>query len=251
MAYTTVTKVREEAGFVGNSNISDAQIDNVISLVQSEIDSSVSDVYSLPLPTFYKNTLTFSGAGTGSGTMTITIDSIDYALSITSGASASEVADLFRTAATAESGKSFLVYDDLGHGSEVSIYSANQSEDSTDVTITSTDPDTVQGVTMTGGTVLGVSIKLIESIATGMAAAKLLIREYGPEAQDTDKDGFKKLALYQEMLDKIQNKELKLIDFSGTELSGVDNKRIAFYPTEASRTGDDPTENYFTRNQLF
>ena len=51
MAYTTVTKVREEAGFVGNSNISDAQIDNVISLVQSEIDSSVSDVYSLPLPT--------------------------------------------------------------------------------------------------------------------------------------------------------------------------------------------------------
>jgi hypothetical protein len=250
MAYTTVSKVRIESGFVGNTNVADETIRNYIARAESEIDSEIGDRYTLPLPTFYKNQIVFSGTGSGSDTLTVTIKGEDYDVAITSGLTASQAADLFRKAAASSS--DFVLFEELGAGETVTMYSANQDEDDLDVTITSTDPQTVAGITATGGTVTGVGVKIVEILATGMAAAYLLIQEYGPEAQDTDKDGFKKLALYHKLKVRIQNGEEKLYDYSKTELPTSDTKELTFYPTEASRTDDtDPTANQFTMNELF
>lgn len=252
MPYTTVTNVRRDAGFTGNTNVTDAQISNIITLVEGEIDSSLSDVYTLNLPVFYQNTITFSGTGSGTATMTITIDGDNFTVAVTSGLTATAAADLFRISAAANTGKDFTIIDDLGHGAIVTIVSANQSQERLDVTVTSTDPQTVSGIVATGGTVTGLAVKIVESISTGMAAARLLIQEYGPEAQGTDKDGFKRMALFQDILDKIQSKKMKLLDFTGTELPRSSSQRLAFYPTETSRTADsDPTANKITMNSQF
>ena len=250
--YTTPTEVRQESGFGDNANITDVQIASIIDLVENEIDSRISKVYSLPMPIFYKNTIIFSGVGDGSGTMTITIDGQDYVISITDGITASEVADLFRVEILANTDKDFLLEDMLGHGEVVSMVSNNQSETPTDVSITSTDPQTVSGITATGGTTTGYPIPLITSIARGMAGAKLLIQEYGEEAQDTTKDGFARMKIYQSLLDEIAVKKLALIDFNGDELTRSSGDRISFYPTEASRNNaNNPTENKFTMNDKY
>lgn len=252
MSYTSVTKVRQEAGIVGNSNITDARIMNYMTLVDNEIDSYLVDVYTLPLPVFFENTITFSGTGSGSATMTITIDSLDYDIAVTSGLSDSGAADLFRTAASNESDKDFVVFEGLGSGEIVTIYTLGQSGTATDVTISSTDPQTVQGIISTGGTVTATPVKVIEAISSGLAAARLLIAEYGPEAQDSDKDGFKKLALYQDMLNQIQGKELKLFDFAGNELPRSSNKQLKFFPGANSEdANEEDITDQFTINAKF
>ena len=250
--YTTPTKVREDAGFVGNTNITDAQIASIIDLMESEIDSYISHVYQLPLPIFYRNEIVFSGAGTGSGTLTITIDSTDFAISVTNGMTAEQAADAFRTLVLSETSLDFLLEDGLGHGATVVIVSANQSENIADVTITSTDPQTVGGITATGGSVKAVPVPLISNIARGMAGARLMIQEYGEETQDMNKDGFSRMAFFREMLESIKNKKTKLLDFTKSEIGRTNTQRLAFYPTEASRTQDtNPTENKFTMNTKF
>ena len=250
--FATPTEVRQESGFGDNTNITDAQIASIIDLVENEIESKISKVYSLPMPVFYKNTITFTGTGTASATMTISIDGQDYEVAVTNGMTATEAADLFRTAVIANDNKDMLLNDQLGHGAVVTIVADNQSEAPADVTITSTDPQTVSGITATGGTVTGFPVALIQSITRGMASARLLMQEYGEESQDTTKDGSAKMKLFQEFLDDIANKKLSLIDYAGTELAHALGGRIAFYPTEASRTDvDEPTANKFTMNTQF
>lgn len=248
MRYTTVSNVRELAGFVGNSNVSDAYISSEITRAQSYINSYISDVYALPLGTYYKQTIVFSGTGTGSDTLTITIDGSDYDVAITNGLTASDAADLFRSAAADNS--SFVI-DGIGDGTTVTIYSIDDG-DSTDVTITSTDPDTVEGITATGGTVTAVAPPMAEALASNIAAAYTLITEYGPEAQDTDKDGFKRLAEWTDVLKRIAKKEEKLFDFADNELPRSSTKRLKFFPKSGSE--DDNEEeivNQVTMNQKF
>ena len=255
--YTTVAKVREAAGFVGNSNVPDSQIQSYIDNATAMVDSGISNVYQLPLPKFFENTITFTGTGSGSGTMTITIQSINYAIAIVNGLTASAAADLFRTAVLAQTSATFQT-DGLGNGATVTLNNCNQNELPGDVTITSTDPQTVQGVTSTGGSVLEIGASLVESITRQIAAALLLIQEYGPESQDTDKDGYKKLAVFvgdpesTGFLVQISNKTMKVFDCSGTELPASSTKQVSFFPTEASRTDEeDPTANKITMNQLY
>ena len=143
MTYTTVTKVRQTSGFVGNSNISDAFISSLIIRAEGLINSYIGTVYTLPLQKHYFRTITFSGTGSGSATMTITIDGTAYTVAVTSGLTASAAADLFRTSGA--SSTSFVV-DALGSGAVVTIYT-HDGADSTQLTITSTDQQTVQGIT--------------------------------------------------------------------------------------------------------
>jgi len=49
MAYSTTDNIRQEAGFTGNSNISDARIDTFKNAASSQIDGILGRVYSLPL----------------------------------------------------------------------------------------------------------------------------------------------------------------------------------------------------------
>jgi len=247
--YTTVTKVRQMAGFVGNTNVTDAMFSTFIIRAESMINSRIGEIYTLPLPKFYLQTITFSGTGSGSGTMTITIDGTNYAVAVTTGLTASQAADLFRTAAA--SSTSFSA-DGMGAGATVTIYNLGQDSDSTDVTITSTDPQTVQGITAIGGTVTETAIPFIESIATQIATALALIQEYGPEAQGTDKDGFNRLSVWEGILKEIQKKSEKLYDFSGSELPKSTARQLRFYPTTASYDDDtDPTAPQFTMNKEF
>lgn len=246
--YTTVTKVRQTSGFVGNSNVSDAFISSLILRAEGLINSYIGSVYSLPLEKQYFRTITFSGTGSGTSTMTITIDGTGYAVAVTSGLTASAAADLFRNAGAAST--SFVV-DSVGAGAVVTIYSY-AGADATQLTITSTDPQTVAGITATAGTVTEISVPLVELLSTEIAAAYLLMTEYGAEAQNTDKDGKARLEIWLEMLKAIQAKTEKLFDFAGNLLPLSSTGRIAFYPTEASYDDtDNPTGNFFERNQKF
>lgn len=249
--YSTVTKVREHAGFVGNTNIADSRIANYIMRAENLINSYISQVYTLPLPIFWQNTVTFSGTGSGTGTMTITVNGVNYVVAVTSGLTAANAADAFRRAVFSASGATFLC-DNIGTGAAVTITSVNQEEDTADVTPTSTDPQTVAGITATFGTVTPTQIGFIEYLATETATAYLFISEYGAETESADKNGPEKLAVVRQDLKAIQAKEEKLFDLSGTELPLSENGRISFYPTEASRTdNDNPTANRATMNMKF
>ena len=80
----------------------------------------------------------------------------------------------------------------------------------------------------------------IEQIASQLAAAFILIDEYGKEAEDTDKDGYNRLKLiYNDkktgLLDRIQKKEIKLIsDTTSTELAISSVKSPVFRPNDLS-----------------
>ena len=245
--YTTVTKVRQASGMVGNTNITDAFISSIIARAENTFDSSVGDAYTLQLPKYYTQTIVFSGTGSGALTMTITINGESFAVVIASSLTASQAADRFRTASA--SATSFVT-DNLGSGATVTIYS-KVADDSADVTITSTDPQTVSGITATGGTVTQVTLPFVEAIVTDIAVARLMIVEYGPESEGTDKDGYKLLALAMSTLKSIKTKAEKLYNFVGVELPVASTHRLSFYPTTASQTDENDTSNKFTMNGDF
>lgn len=248
MAYTTVTKVRQSSGFVGNTNVSDAFISGQITRAEGLINSKVKKTYAMPLPKYYQQTIVFTGTGSGAGTLTVTINGENYAVTIANGLTAAQAADRFRQAAE---GNDDFVTDGLGAGATVNLYTA-EGDDSLLVTIESTDPQTVAGITATGGTVTQVTVPYIEMLATEIAAAMLLITEYGPEAQDTDKDGFKRLSIWEKDLDKIAAKQQEVLDFAGNELPRSTTKSLSFFPTTASQDDEtDPTYNRFTMNKRF
>jgi hypothetical protein len=246
--YTTVTKVRQIAGFIGNSNVSDSFISSLITRAEGLINSYLSDAYTMPLQKFYEQTITFSGTGTGAGTMTIIVGGESIDVTISTSLTASQAADAFRTAAL---DNAVFVTDGLGSGEIVTIHSID-GNDSTAVTITSTDPQTVAGITSTGGTVTEVAVPFIENLTTETATAYLLMTEYGPEAQDTDKDGAKRLAMVREILEGIRKKEEKVFDFAGVELARASTKTISFFPADGSEDADGvPIESKFKINQRF
>ena len=248
MAYSTVTDVRKASGFVGNSNISDLTIENYITRADSKINSYISDAYTLPLGVYYRNSLLFAGTGTGAGTLTITINGTDYDISVSTGMTAQEAADAFRSAA---SGSSDFVVNSLGSSTQVVLYSVDAGVVA-DVQITSTDPQTVAGITATGGTVEQVAPPYVEAISIQIASAYLLIEEYGAEAQGTDKDGYKRMQLWESVLKKIAKKQEKLFDYASVELPASASQTISFYPTRASDTqSSNPTSSFFKKNQLF
>ena len=244
--YTTVAIVREAAGLTGNTNISDAMVSRVLRRAENTFNGVVVKRYVLPLPKYYTNSITFSGTGSGTSAMTITINGESFVITMSVGLTASAAADLFRSAAL--SATSFVV-DEMGSGTVVTINS-KASGDSTDVAISTTDPQIVSGITATGGTVAEASIPAIEAIVTDLAAARLMIMAYGEEAQGSDKDGFKLYAMVTKELKEIQDGTTGLYDFAGVELPIATTRRLKFYPTTASQTDSaNPTANKFTMNQ--
>ena len=251
MSYTTVTKVREASGFVGNTNITDAFISQQIMRADNKVNSKIGDVYALPLPKYFTQTITFSGTGSASANMTITVDSKNYVIAVSLNLTASQAADLFRTAANVTTNTNFVT-DGLGGGAAVTIYNKDQTGDYLDVTVTSTDPQTVSGITATCGTVTEIAVPLIEYISTEISTALLLTVEYGAETQDSDKNGFKRLALCDSILNSIADKKEKIYDFNSVELPASTTKQIVFSPNDTTEDDDDePTAFKFTMNKTF
>ena len=249
MAYTSITKVRQISGFVGNSNIGDAFIQDLITRAENYINSYVGDVYTLPLPTFYKNTIVWTGTGDDSGNLDIIINGTTYTVAVTSGMTSAQAADAFRVAAA--DSDDFIIAGPLGNGTTVTIYTRSQTGTAAQVTTDATTY-TTHAITAAVGGIGSQTVGLIETIATEIAGAYLLIEEYGPESQDTDKDGFKKLDLWTEVLERIQSKEEKLYDFVGNELSKSNTQSLAFFPADGSEDADgNPVENKFSMNKKF
>ena len=121
--------------------------------------------------------------------------------------------------------------------------------DSAEVTITAND--TPQGgIAATAGTVTATAVPTVEMLATEIAAAYVLMVEYGEEAQDTTKDGAKRLAIWTETLENIRDKREKLRDFAGAELPTSTTRTISFFPTDASEEDEDnPTTSRMTMNK--
>ena len=84
------------------------------------------------------------------------------------------------------------------------------------------------------------------------AAGSVLITEYGKEAIDTDKDGYKKRKSAEDMLAAIEKGELLLLDSVGQELL-VNAAFGAGYSTESTIKGSirDSTTRKFTTQDKF
>jgi hypothetical protein len=99
---------------------------------------------------------------------------------------------------------------------------------------------------------------MITEIASNLAAAMVLIDEYGKEAQDTDKDGYKRLDLIYNnkgtgYLDMIQKKALKIIsDTTSTELSTANTRTPIFRPNNlsSSDTQTDPDVSTYQKIKM-
>lgn len=246
--YTTVSKVRQNAGFAGSTNVADSFVASMITRAEGLVNSYLSDAYVLPIEKYYEQTIVFSGTGSGTSTMSIIVGGETFAVVMSVGKTASQAADLFRTAAL---NSAVLVTDGLGSGATVTFHS-KEGDASAAVTITSTDPQTVSGITATGGTVTEVALPLIENLTTEAAAAYLLMTEYGVEVEDTNKDGAKRLALVREILEAIRKKTEKIFTFDGTEIGCADTKTISFFPTTDSVDADDEdVVSKFTMNKRF
>lgn len=214
----------------------------MITRADGEIDGVLGDVYIMPLGKYYYQTIVFSGTGSGADTLTITIDGSDYVVTTSTGMTAAQAADAFRTAAL--DNESFVT-DGLGSGATVTIYTID-ADDYTEVTISANDSPQ-GGITATAGTVTETAVPTVEMLSTEIAAAYLLAIEYGDEAQDSGKDGAKRLAIWEAMLERIRSKKEKVRDFAKQELPTATTRGISFYPNNTSEEDtDNPTPNRIT-----
>lgn len=76
---------------------------------------------------------------------------------------------------------------------------------------------------------------MVKELAGEVAEALILQEQYGKEVEDTDKDGYKKMETAIGLLEKIQKRELKVInDTTSLEIATTDNFRPSSYPSPTS-----------------
>jgi len=252
MLYASIDRTKLTAGLQSNTYITDALVNSKINHAKAVIDGVIGDVYQLPLPAFYQNTITFAGTASGDDTMTISIDGVEYAISIVTSDTAAMVADKFRQAVLDDDSSTFVIDDMLDD--EVVYIISNNTGDKTEVQITSIDPQTVEGITATGGSVVATAHALIRQIAEEIAAALLLQIAYGKESENTDKEGYIRYSQAIKFLKTIQDKKVKLRDGDGSEFPVSTDARMSFSPNDTTNTGDggeDDTSARFSVNQVF
>ncbi len=256
--YTTTSKVRELSGFDDVTLIPDSIVSGKISAAEGMFDSACASIYTLPFTYRIQNTLTFSGVGVGGDTMTITINGTGYDIAITADLTASEAADLFRISAIGSA--DFKVVDSIGGGEVVTIVSLTTSSSLTTALaeVNITDASTTEGVSGTIGTRENRYAPIIDQITAEMAAALLLIDNYGIEAQDTPKDGRTRIDMINETLQKIQQvhesgQVIKLFDeITKEELAISASGSSGFLPNVTTNNDtDDPTSAKIGINKVF
>jgi len=239
----TITDVKQASSlFRNNTNIGDQEILNKIQMAESTIISRVGRKYTIPLGKWYENTITFSGTGSGTGTMTITINGVDYTVSITSGLSAIDAADLFRTSAS--SSGDFVVnglYSD-----EIVILNNQTANSSAEITI-STSTQTVSGITATNGNLAEVGIPFLRVCCAELASGYLLLATLASE--DDRIIGHSIIKNVMSKLAEIDLGQMKLFDFVGVELPYSSSNLIETYPNSSSSDdADNPTARVFKVN---
>lgn len=250
--YTTIARVRTLSGFDDTSNITDENIKSKIIIATGMVDSSIGDIYSLPIAYRYQNTLDFSGTAT-TGSMDITINGVAYSLSVTSGQTASQIADTFRMACA---NSTDFVTDALGFWASVMIISQSTWSDGyAEVNITNA-PDTY--ITTTIGSRVKRYTPILEQITAEIATALLFIDVYGVEGQDTGKDGPSRMDRINEYLQKLQGvhesgQQIRLFDdITNVELSLSTTTLMDSYPNDTSEVSTtDSTSPKVWMNKTF
>lgn len=94
---------------------------------------------------------------------------------------------------------------------------------------------------------------IIEMLSRHITVGLLYANEYGEESEDTDKGWKKRMDWAMGILEKIQNRKLKLRNSNGVEYDRSTLKNPSFYPTSASSEPDatDTTEPRITMNQEY
>lgn len=251
MHYTTIAKVREHSGFLDTTKVTNERITRYIARATNLVNSYLSRVYVLPLPVFWEETIVFTGTGTGTGTFTMTWGAHSVSFTVTNGMTAVQAANLFRTAILNSTTLPFTTNDQNDSTSPtVTIRAISQDNESTDVT-----PDAVviqSGITGTPGTATPNQDGYVEYLVTECTTAMLFIAEYGAEAQDTDKDGFKRMALLKEDLKLLATKEELLLDGEGLPFPFSRQSRLQFFPRDGSLDeNDEPYERKTTWNKKY
>lgn len=255
---TTEAKVRELSGFDNTTNVTPATVRGKISIAESMVNSAAGRRYALPLKFHRANTLTFSGTGSGSATMTITVNGADYTIAIENDLTAERAAELFRTAA--KDSDEFIV---VLNGAEATLISktatngiTNVSEADADVDITSAAA--AGGISATIGTRADRYPPLIHELASEIAAALLLKDNYGAEAEDTPKDGEKRMEAVRAQLKQIQGADSKDLqtdlfdEVTGLELESGTDDNSTFHPDDTSFSdAGNPTAPKIGINQEF
>lgn len=256
--YTTITRVRTLSWLDDSTNIPDENIKSKIIIASWMVDSAIGYVYSIPVAYRFYNSVTFSWTATSSWTLTIIINGVTYNASVTTGATASAIADIFRI--SYENSADFLT-DSLWGGAEVGIVSkTNSSISATDayneVSITSAD----DGFWIT--TSIWTKVKrfpvVLEQITAEIATALLFIDIYWVESQDTGKDWPSRMDRVNETLQKLQWvheswQSIKIFDeVTNMEIWASTNGGVVSYPNDTSNASTtDSTAPKIFINKVF
>ena len=87
----------------------------------------------------------------------------------------------------------------------------------------------------------------LKGIETLWASGLLLIKEYGAEAQNSDKDGYRKLELAKAMLLDLQEERIKLLDTDNAEFERMDDTMGGVIVAG----GAEADENIFAENNIY
>jgi len=198
-------------------------------------------------------TLTFGATGSGSGTMAIVVNGVTYSISITSGMTAARAAELFRIAA--KDSAHFVVF---LNDAVATLISKTTSSDIViaDAEVNITSAPTTAGITATIGTRADRYPLIISELTAEIAAALLLMDNYGPEAQDTPKDGEKRLYMAKKELKQLQGTDKNDItidiydEVTGLEVPSSDGEdQIGYFPDDESAVStSEPTAARLTIN---
>ena len=260
--YTDIPKVRELSGLDDSTNIPDGIVKGKIVTATSMVNGAICQRYEVPVKYHRENQLTFTGTGSGAGTLTAVINGASYAITISSGLTAGQAADLMRDAMVGSADFITELYNDaVNNSAVVTITSTSDSDNlataSAQVTI-SDSGGTVAGTTSTAGTKIDKYPPLIDQLTAEIAAMLLLEDNYGVEAEDTGKDSEKRSARVDKILMQLQAKDdslpdLKIVDeVTGIEITVSGGNDPGFIPNDTTdQDADNPTAAKATINQVF
>jgi hypothetical protein len=201
--YCSVDTVRKMSHFTDTTRVSDNEIVRKIVRASSMVDGYMAKRYSLPLSYHLSVTITMSGTGTGTGTLALVIGGVTYNVAVTSGLTASNSANLLRTAL--RDSAVVFVPDDAQSGVVVNLVSITDSSDLTTATTEVTAVGGTQsGITATVGTIVKRYPPLVEELTASLATGLLLLDNYGTEEQGTSRDGKIRIDLALSTLKMIQ-----------------------------------------------
>lgn len=239
--YGSIALTREISGFADTINITDARIAGKISIADGMIDNALLYRYQLPLPYHRQCTLTFSGTVSGSGEISFSANGTTYTIGVTNGMSSSQVADMFNMVSSTD-----FIQVAYGNSNTLTLISISDSTNlsNADAQVSVITPSPTLGITITASVRSNRYPPLITNLSSDLAAALLLQDEYGVEAENTPKDGFKRLRGLNDVLMQLQGNSspaLRLFDeVTKVEFANSSYGNPRSYPNNASSSSTDP-----------